>query len=616
MSGQLGEPSLDVASSPPGFEARRLIGRGASCRVFEAHQQSTRRLVALKLIEADVGDTEVARRFDRECAAMGELGAHPNIVTVYDAGRHGRQPWIAMELCPAGSLADRIAEHGPTSVAEAADVLAKIADALRTAHRRAVVHCDVKPANIMITEFGEPALGDFGIARLRVGQGGTSIPVGYTLNYAPPEALNGEPPGPAGDVYSLGVSVWQLLEGRPPFSRADDSAIGAVLNRILSDPLPPLTRTDVPDDLLALLRGMTAKDPGRRPTDLSAVAEQAAGIAARSRTQAGTGVAFYPTPDAEDGVGPHRADPTSTALTWRIPEVPRPVAAPSAGVAAPLRRPPALSAGAAASGRPPASSVRAAGLLRRPFAKVDGLLGHPAARSVALVVVGLLLLSGIGVGLWRAAGTTEPSVVAAAGPSVVEPPGAPPAPGAVPESAVGAPTAPAGRPLQSGPAGSPAPGGSAAPMPPVPGGFHTLIQDLPEGCTTPRLWSISGPFSLKVTSNGSVSGTASGRGSGSVLTTCDGVTGTINWDHQYTMEFTGRVVAGVVVATGTMVDIDRTKAVSCSKDGQPVECPTIPGAGSPQSYPVSLGGQFSDGSGGGGMEVKTSIPPKGTWSFR
>lgn len=257
-------------SAPDGYSLLSRIGRGASSVVWEAAQRSAGRRVALKLLDADVSDPEALRRFEREREAMTAVAAHPGIVTIFDAGVDGSRPWLAMELCRRGSLANHLTATGPLDLPTALRVLARLANALTAAHARGVVHCDIKPANVMVTDGGEPALGDFGIARVSVGRATTTTVGGFSLDHVAPELLGDGKRSALSDVYSLGTTMWELLDGRPPFRVTDDVSVGAVLTRILTKPLPE--SPSISDDILALLRSMAAKEPEARPASMAEVA--------------------------------------------------------------------------------------------------------------------------------------------------------------------------------------------------------------------------------------------------------------------------------------------------------------------------------------------------------
>ena len=150
-----------------GLEDVVEVGRGGFATVYRAYQPAFRRTVAIKVLNAaDVGELS-AERFRRECQAMGLLSEHPSIVTILDAGfLDTGQPYMVMPFMPAGSFQDRVRSEGPLPWAEASRVAVKLAGALHAAHDAGVIHRDVKPANVLISEYGEAMLADFGIARV------------------------------------------------------------------------------------------------------------------------------------------------------------------------------------------------------------------------------------------------------------------------------------------------------------------------------------------------------------------------------------------------------------------------------------------------------------------
>lgn len=261
----------DNGSCPVGFELHSVIGRGASSVVWRATQFSTGRAVALKILDVDMADQEARRRLERERQAMSTLSNHPNIVTLYDAGIHQGRPWLALQLCSRGSFAERVVRSGPLSADEAVHVLIAIGRALATAHEQQVLHCDVKPANIMIGDFGGPALGDFGVARVTVNVNTATAAGGYSLDHVAPELLENHRPTVASDIYSLGTTVWELLCGRPPFRPNGETSTAAVIHRILLEALPEPTVPDVPEPMVRLLTRMAAKDPAQRPQAMTEV---------------------------------------------------------------------------------------------------------------------------------------------------------------------------------------------------------------------------------------------------------------------------------------------------------------------------------------------------------
>jgi serine/threonine protein kinase len=249
----------------PGLTDLTLIGRGGFSRVYRAQQSQFARSVAVKVLDMDLVDERAQRRFVRECQATGRLGSHPSIVSVYEAAvTPEANPYIVMEFCPGGSLAAVVAETGPMGPAVIVDIGARMCDALNAAHRAGIVHRDVKPANILMTSYGHPSLADFGISV----SSDASRSVGteaLTVDYAPPEVLEGQEPNARSDLYSLGVTLYTLLTGLPPYSSGKKTPIAQQLLRILRDPVPVVSRGDVPDGLRELLRELMDKDPQQRP---------------------------------------------------------------------------------------------------------------------------------------------------------------------------------------------------------------------------------------------------------------------------------------------------------------------------------------------------------------
>jgi len=265
----------------PGIEDAVLIDRGGSSRVYRARQPRFERFVAVKVITADLGSTEMDR-FTRECAAIGSLQHHANIVAVHDAGRLATgTPYIIMEFLDRGSLAARI-EKQPISWRKALEFGIKLAGALESAHRAGILHRDVKPGNVLLTRAGDCKLADFGSARVG-GQFETRTgPVAATWYYAPPEVAEGKRPTPSSDVYSLACTLFALIEGHPPFVGREDEPFLAYLNRAVHEPVPPLT-TSVPREVEQVIRQGLSKAAEERPSTAADFGEklQAAQAAAR-----------------------------------------------------------------------------------------------------------------------------------------------------------------------------------------------------------------------------------------------------------------------------------------------------------------------------------------------
>lgn len=254
-------------SAPPDIAGLRyvsFIGMGGFADVFQYEQLGLKRNVAVKVLLSDPNDA-VRRSFEAEANLMAMLSNHPSIVSVFSSGHapDGR-PYLLMEYCPPPTLAVRI-RKAPLSISKTLEMGIQIASAIEMAHRLGILHRDIKPANILFTEYGRPALTDFGISvtteLANQGQG-----VGLSVPWAPPEQLtSGQAMSPASDVYSLAATLWTALTGRAPFEVPEGpNDAYAMSRRIRNDPLPPLGRPDVPQSLELILRTALSKDPNLR----------------------------------------------------------------------------------------------------------------------------------------------------------------------------------------------------------------------------------------------------------------------------------------------------------------------------------------------------------------
>lgn len=264
--GQVGSAQL-----VPGYLDLRAIAQGSFSVVYRAFQESFNRTVALKVIEVDLGDPTAQATFWAECAATGRLTGHPNIVTVLDSGltTDGR-PYLTVDYYERGSLADRLRSEGPLPVDEVLRIGIKIAGALETAHSAGILHRDVKPQNILVSQFGEPALADFGIAAFDA-ESAARVVGALTPVHAAPEVIAGQPASRSSDVYSLGSTLYLLLAGRAPHESRPGESLEALQRRVVTEPVGDISRTDVPSMITDLLRRMLAAEPaGRYPSALDA----------------------------------------------------------------------------------------------------------------------------------------------------------------------------------------------------------------------------------------------------------------------------------------------------------------------------------------------------------
>jgi serine/threonine protein kinase len=261
-------PSSDAANlalpAVPGLSGLSVLARGGYATVYRAIQVSVDREVAVKIENRTLESDKDQRRFLREARAAGRMSSHPHVVDLFDVGvTEDGHPYMIMELCE-GTYAERM-PSSPLSAWEIREVGAKIADALADAHALGVLHRDVKPGNILITRFGEPALADFGLAVLaETRDSSISITLELTPAYAAPEMFHHGRPLPASDVYALCATLYALMRGRPPRWRDNQYPTTASLVDMFAERVPDLP--DVPADLTALLRRGMSNDPSSRPT--------------------------------------------------------------------------------------------------------------------------------------------------------------------------------------------------------------------------------------------------------------------------------------------------------------------------------------------------------------
>jgi WD40 repeat protein/tRNA A-37 threonylcarbamoyl transferase component Bud32 len=258
----------------PGHVLLEVLGRGGMGVVYKAQQTMLRRIVAVKMIlHADYATAEQRRRFLAEAEAVAQL-AHPNIVQIYEVGEQTGVPYFSLELCGGGRLEKQI-QGTPWEAKRAAAMIEVLARAIECGHRAGLVHRDLKPGNILLTEDGTPKITDFGLAkRLNVpGQTHSNAVIG-TPSYMPPEQTGGQAHtvGPAADIYGLGAILYELLTGHPPFKAA--TAVDTILQVVSEDPVPVRRlQPKVPRDLETICHKCLQKDTRRRYASAQALAE-------------------------------------------------------------------------------------------------------------------------------------------------------------------------------------------------------------------------------------------------------------------------------------------------------------------------------------------------------
>ncbi len=246
-----------------------FLASGGMGDVWRATDEVLDRSVAVKIMRPEASADPVFQQRFREEAMLTAGLSHHNIATLFDYGEHEEISYLVMELVEGPSLSQAIKDSGAFEVDRVRSVVGQMALALHAAHEAGVVHRDVKPANVLITEDGVVKLTDFGIAR--AANASQLTRTGETLgtpNYLSPEQAQGRSATPASDLYSLGVIAHELLSGRRPFDRG--TPVATALAHI-SDPVPTLPNS-VPGDLLEIIGRCLAKDPDERPASAQDVA--------------------------------------------------------------------------------------------------------------------------------------------------------------------------------------------------------------------------------------------------------------------------------------------------------------------------------------------------------
>ncbi len=249
------------------FKILRRLGVGAMADVYLAEQPSLRRQVALKVLRPDLAQDETyLERFRREAQAAAKL-IHANIVQIYEVGSESNVHYIAMEYVPGLNLRQWLQKNGPADLRTALIIMRQVVAALVKAAEEGIVHRDIKPENILVTHNLEVKVADFGLARLRPAEDGLELTrVGMTMGtplYMSPEQIQGKPLDIRSDIYSLGVTCYQLLTGEPPFKGENAMVVGVMH---LTKPPEPLEskRPDLPPSFCRVIHRMLAKDPADR----------------------------------------------------------------------------------------------------------------------------------------------------------------------------------------------------------------------------------------------------------------------------------------------------------------------------------------------------------------
>lgn len=263
----------------------RRIARGGMATVFEAWDHCLQRTVAIKILHPSYAiDPAVCARFLNEAYMTATLN-HRNVIAIYDYGSEGRHHYIVMEYLPGGTIKDDLDQSGAFPISVALDLAIQIAEGLAEAHRHGIVHGDVKPANILLTEDECPKLADFGVSRQLHLTLTTAPGLCFgTPDYVAPEVITTQKALPASDVYALGVTLYELITGFPPFR--GDTTEDLIVQHLMVEPIPPSRYVpNLPKKLDQLMLRMLAKDPTQRYPDAATLAIELRRVHSKRRTQ-------------------------------------------------------------------------------------------------------------------------------------------------------------------------------------------------------------------------------------------------------------------------------------------------------------------------------------------
>ena len=245
-----------------GLSQERLVRRGDHTELYQAVQVPFGRRVAVKLYTAGGTRETALARFERECALMGELSSHPNVVTYFDSGVRRQRPFVVSEWLEDGSFADMLKRGQTLPWDEAVRVGVKVAGALESAHRAGLVHRKLKPEDVFLSAFGEPLVGDFHFDPAEGSRSGDQYDI---MVHAAPELFRGAVGDPRVDVYALSSVLFTLILGRPPFLEQPDEPLVRIKGRALASPPPDLRPLGVPAPVYAALAWGLLPDAEQRP---------------------------------------------------------------------------------------------------------------------------------------------------------------------------------------------------------------------------------------------------------------------------------------------------------------------------------------------------------------
>ena len=322
------------------YHIDELLGQGGMSAVYKASDPNLKRVVAIKLIHPHLaGDPSFVQRFKEEATAVASL-RHPNIVQVYDFNADQDVSYMVLEFIPGETLQDHLkrlaAQKRSMDVSQAIKITLEMCEALSYAHQRGMIHRDIKPANIMLDVYGHAILMDFGIVKIVGGTQHTATgAVMGTARYMSPELIRSEPADPRSDIYSLGVTLYEMLSGKTPFEA--DSAMTLMMMH-LNDPVPdPRTlRQDLPPAMVNILNRSLAKDRNQRYQNINDLANDLKKVLSNLQTGQNIGPqpvtvipdgrtqAFQPAQDAATLYQQPVHNPAATSAYSTPPVIPQP----------------------------------------------------------------------------------------------------------------------------------------------------------------------------------------------------------------------------------------------------------------------------------------------------